>query len=242
MQTPWPTTFGTWQTIRDGDPRELAMLERHYPSRKYRGKRGRNRTGAGPGEKLVLLTTCGRAIFIWHRLRYRVDQQQGLNCSTFRNEGAGLSSGLILQAEARAWQKWPEDQRLFTFVDPGEIASPNPGYCFKQAGWTHAGHTKKRGLVILEKWRTPAPGNPGIQHPGNPWDSRNPEAQKPTGETRLDKPNMILLHWLRAMGIMRHLEHNLPSEQAGERFQTVVPDMAEHQAEVRERLQRILTA
>ena len=51
------------------------------------------------------------------------------------------------------------EERFFTFVNPGKVGSPNPGYCFKKAGWRHVGRTKKRGLHILEKTR-PGDGRP----------------------------------------------------------------------------------
>jgi hypothetical protein len=55
---------------------------------------------------------------------------------------------MISEAVSLAWRKWP-GQRLFTFVDPAEVASTNPGYCFKVAGFRFCGRTR-RGLHVLE--------------------------------------------------------------------------------------------
>ncbi|MGP2435463.1 hypothetical protein ACTUQ0_14750, partial [Listeria monocytogenes] len=63
--------------------------------------------------------------------------------------GAGLSSLLIQSAMQMAWQRWP-GQRLYTYVNPRKVASANPGYCFKQAGWRLCGITKSRKLLVLE--------------------------------------------------------------------------------------------
>lgn len=140
---------GLWFGIKDGDPRGRWMLNRHYSGRHYKDGR-RPRLFVGPGEKLVLMTADGRALFVWRK--FRDDSgQEGVNCAVFRNEGPHLSSELILEAEELAWGPnfWP-GERLYTYVNPKSIRSTNPGYCFKRAGWTVCGRTKG-GLVILEK-------------------------------------------------------------------------------------------
>jgi hypothetical protein len=78
------------------------------------------------------------------------DGQKGINCAVFRNEGAGLSSDLIMAADALADERWP-GERHFTYVDPQEVKSSNPGYCFLRAGWRKCGITKHRKLLILER-------------------------------------------------------------------------------------------
>jgi hypothetical protein len=97
---------------------------------------------------MVLLTTDGRALFVWRKFRSD-DGQEGINCAIFRNEGPKLSSGLILEAEPLAWRRWP-GERLYTYVNPKKVKSTNPGYCFLMAGWRKCGKTKG-GLIILEK-------------------------------------------------------------------------------------------
>lgn len=146
-----PFLFGgaPWLQVWDGNPTAAALYDRHY-------SRNRNAIGdprvAGPGEKLVLLTPCARALFVW-RVFDSKDPTAGpddVNCAIFRNEGAGLASDLILAAEAIALAKWGR-QRLYTYVNPRRVRSTNPGCCFLKAGWRKCGVTKTRGLLILEK-------------------------------------------------------------------------------------------
>lgn len=66
-----------------------------------------------------------------------MDGQLGYNCSIFRNESSRRSSEIILEAEEWAFEKWGPS-RIYTYVDPRKITSPNPGYCFKVAGWKFA--------------------------------------------------------------------------------------------------------
>lgn len=128
-----------WLRVRDGNPTALAIFDRHYSSRRAHVRKLDQ--FVGPGFKLVLLTPCARALFAWRKERYRFDGQEGINCAVFRNEGAGLSSDLIRAADALAWQEWP-GERHFTFVDPREVQSANPGYCFLRAGWRRCGRSR----------------------------------------------------------------------------------------------------
>jgi hypothetical protein len=136
-----------WFAILDGDPRGRDMLNRHYSARHYKDGR-KPKLFIGPGEKMALMTTDCKALFVWRKF---IDDsgQTGVNCAVFRNEGPELSSSLILEAEQLAWQRWP-GERLYTFVAPKKIKSSNPGYCFKMAGWNECGKTRN-GLVVLEK-------------------------------------------------------------------------------------------
>lgn len=136
-----------WFAVRDGDDMVRALMHRHYSRRNYRDGR-KPKLFVGPGEKMVLATTDGLAAFIWRKFKSD-DNQQGINCAMFRNEGPHLSSSLILEAEQLAWQRWP-GERLYTYVNPRKIRSTNPGYCFKLAGWRKCGESKG-GLIILEK-------------------------------------------------------------------------------------------
>jgi len=144
-----------WLAVRDGDPRARAMYLRHYSSSKARGRYtivpiGNLGRFMGSGERMVLLTGDCRAIFAWRAQRYRADGQRGVECTIFRNEGhTALASDLVDEACELAWQRWPAE-RLFTFVDPLKVRSPNPGYCFKRAGFRFVGRTA-RGLHILER-------------------------------------------------------------------------------------------
>lgn len=145
---------GYWTQVKDGDSRVAQIYMRHYSCYQYRdGRRSqygyRNRyLVLGPGEKLVLLSTDGLAIFGWRKF---IDDsgQQGVNCAFFRNESSIRSSALIKDAECHAYKKWG-GERAYTYVNAAAILSSNPGYCFQVAGWKRCGVTKG-GLQIFEK-------------------------------------------------------------------------------------------
>lgn len=138
-----------WHVSKDGDPVGMELYLRHYSAAK-RPKGSTLQQFVGPGEKLVLLTTDGNAIFVWRKfIDDAIPKQEGVNCAVFRNEGRFLSSDLILEAERVAHCRWP-GERMYTYVKPDAILSSNPGYCFLKAGWRKCGKTKG-GLQILEK-------------------------------------------------------------------------------------------
>jgi hypothetical protein len=103
---------------------------------------------AGPGEKIVLLTPCARALFVWRKFISK-DQQDGVNCAIFRNEGAGLASDLIRVGDGCSRGRAGQAQRLYTYVNPRRVRSSNPGFCFKQAGWRGAG-SRRRGAYPVK--------------------------------------------------------------------------------------------
>lgn len=144
-----PTEDATWLKVRDGNSTARALFHRHYSHKPYRDGRT-PKLFVGPGEKAVLLTPCARAVFVWRRF-ISGDGQQGVNCAVFRNEGAGLSSKLIVAADEYAWQRWPHERRHYTYVNPRRVRSSNPGACFIKAGWRRCGVTKHRRLLILER-------------------------------------------------------------------------------------------
>src|ERR1043166_8040072 len=86
-------TMTYWHPIKDGDPRALALYERHYSARHYRDGRVRKRF-VGPGQYIALLTANGDALWIWKTF-CSLDCQRGVCCSMFRNESRILSSLLI---------------------------------------------------------------------------------------------------------------------------------------------------
>ena len=137
-----------WITTKDGDPTVLNLYERHYSAHHYKDKRVR-KLCAGPGEKTVLITPAGDAVFIWRKFISQDRLATGVCCAIFRNESNTLSSRLILAAETYAQARWP-DESFYTYINARKIRSTNPGYCFKQAGW-HRTRTTKGGLVVLEK-------------------------------------------------------------------------------------------
>lgn len=139
-----------WFPVNKFDPRAVGLYLRHYSARHYADGRAR-RQFAPPGETMLLLTPECDALFGWVRNRVeRFDGQEGVCCFVFRNESARLSSDLILEADELAFERWP-GERHFTYVDDAKIASSNPGYCFKRAGWRFCGRNKDGRLSILEK-------------------------------------------------------------------------------------------
>lgn len=134
---------------KDSDLDCAELYERHYSRYRYADGRKRNNDQfVGPGEKVVLRTERGDAMFVWRKF---IDDsgQQGVNCAVFRNESEHQSSTLIRQADAIADCLWP-GSRHYTYVDPEKIRSTNPGFCFIAAGWRRCGRTKG-GLIVLER-------------------------------------------------------------------------------------------
>jgi len=136
-----------WIQVKDANDAARSIFDRHYSRRQTR--RQNEKQFVGPGEPMVLITPNADALFVWRKF-INQDNQPGVNCAVFRNEGPYLSSLLIEEACRLAWQKWP-GERLYTYVDARKIRSTNPGACFIKAGWTRLKtRTKKRGLVVLE--------------------------------------------------------------------------------------------
>ena len=126
----------------------MDLFTRHYTYRKNR----QIYKFVGPGENMVLLTPDARALFVWRKERYKLDDQAGVNCAIFRNEGssAGRSSELIEAAKRLAWERWP-GERLYTFVNPRKVRHKrDPGRCFLRAGFRYCGITQVNRLLVLE--------------------------------------------------------------------------------------------
>ncbi len=127
-----------WQLRDHCDPAALALADRHY---------SRRRPGSGqvgpPGRKLVLVTPCERAVWIthWPYAHLALDRLDTWRCTLFRNEApAELRSSDLIRAAmdltASLWTARPTTvPGWVTWIDPAAVASPNPGYCFKRAGW-----------------------------------------------------------------------------------------------------------
>ena len=138
-----------WVEIKDGNTDALNLFNRHYSKYHYRDGRQPKRF-VGPGQRIVLLSPCKKALFVWRKF---IDKsgQQGVNCAVFRNETGLLLSLLIMEAEKFAAVRWP-GERYYTYVNADKVKpKEHPGYCFIKAGWKVIGTTKKRGLLILEK-------------------------------------------------------------------------------------------
>lgn len=147
----FPDLDGVWYGIRDNDPRAFDIYTRHYSFNAKKNRPTGNKAFAGVGEKMVLMTVDCAALFVW-RNGIQDDGQEGVNCAVFRNEAPEKykSSDLIKEAMGYAWARWP-GERLFTYINPKAVKSTNPGYCFKQAGWTKCDEkTKVHKLLIFE--------------------------------------------------------------------------------------------
>lgn len=158
--------MGGWLMTHFQDPDGARLADGHYTRRKVGSKQF-----MPPGERFALITPCKRAVFGWWRPYppsgiKAMNGFDGWTCSIFRNpEGvAGLSSELILEAERHlvtyAMTKWSGTQwppfgpdGMLTYVQPKKIKSPNPGYCFKVAGWIkHPTRPKSsKGFPLLWK-------------------------------------------------------------------------------------------
>lgn len=135
-----------WYLTKDGDLSCYQLFRRHYSCRTVNPQK---RLFVGPGEKIVLRTDAGDAVFVWRLAEHRADSQEGIECTLFRNESSLRSSELIRQADAIADHCWP-GARHYTFVDPKAVRSSNPGFCFLAAGWRRCGRSGK-GLLIFER-------------------------------------------------------------------------------------------
>ncbi len=124
------------------------LADRHYSRKTPGSKKG----FVGLGEKLVLISPDGKALFAWLRSdpALRADHIDGVNCTIFRNESPVLSSKLIIEAEKFAHERWP-DLKLFTYVSKEKVKSKNPGWCFMKAGWKLVEENKSGKLKLFIK-------------------------------------------------------------------------------------------
>jgi hypothetical protein len=138
-----------WRRSFRADPLALPLADRHYTRQKPGSPQF-----VPPGRCLVLLTACERALWVssWPMAEYVKHAWAGAwMCTMFRNEGAGLSSELILSAVAATRAFWGEAPPLgmVTFVDPRKTRRKrDPGRCFRRAGFQPVGWTKSGCLAL----------------------------------------------------------------------------------------------
>lgn len=118
-----------WELRNRSDDRACALFDRHYSRRPSSvGKRN----CVGPARHLVFVTHDERAVWATTWPKFNADR-------LFRNEGEATSSDLIraaMQLTAALWPNRPTAPAGWvTFIDKRKVASSNPGYCFKKAGW-----------------------------------------------------------------------------------------------------------
>lgn len=94
-----------WQVRSHTDRAACALADRHYSRRP--SSIGSGRVG-GPTRRLVLVTPCERATWVTIWPEFPQDGLHAWRCSIFRNEGAGLSSELIVAAMALTTRQWAD--------------------------------------------------------------------------------------------------------------------------------------
>lgn len=123
------------------DPIGRRLADNHYSRRKVGSPQF-----MPPGQRFVLVARDLRSVWGWWRPHPNagiraMNGLDGWTCSIFRRTGGATSSELILDAEraiaALRFDCGPSG--LITYVWDARVASPNPGYCYKVAGWHVAG-------------------------------------------------------------------------------------------------------
>ena len=134
-----------WQRSHRFDERSRLLADRHYNRRKIGSPQF-----MPPGRCCVFYaeTETGEAFWgsAWPFAQYVRHAWAGAwMCTAFRNEGAALSSDLIIQAVAATRAHWGEPPALgmVTFVDTKKTRPKrSPGYCYLRAGFIYVGETK----------------------------------------------------------------------------------------------------
>lgn len=171
-------TDGEWVVTNKFDRHGARLADGHY-SRRTPG----SPQFMPPGETVVLV--CEGAVFGWwrphannptgHRARNGLD---GWTCSIFRRVAGIRASDLILEAERHlvASGRGCGPDGLLTYVWPAKVASANPGYCFKRAGYHTAG---RRHACCKHMPRWSADGRKALLH--KPWSDAGASPTRITG-------------------------------------------------------------
>lgn len=154
-ETLWDTADrlpgNAWERVKKFDPRAAALADRHYSRRTIGSPQF-----MPPGQTIVLYMEG--AVFGWWRPDpssgiVAMNKLDGWTCTIFRNESVQLSSALILDAELalvhHATDCGPDG--MLSYVWDSKIASSNPGYCFKCAGWNRIGKSADGRKTLLHK-------------------------------------------------------------------------------------------
>jgi len=147
-------TMSPWRVVTKFDRDGCALADRHYSRRKVGAPQF-----MPPGQTLILVTEDRRALFGWWRPdpHCGIPSMNGLDgwtCTIFRNEGAGLSSALIVAAELELLGRYDcGPDGLLSYVWNKKVRSSNPGYCFRMAGYTQIGWSADKRKSL---WHKPA--------------------------------------------------------------------------------------
>lgn len=160
-----------WSLTNKGDAEVCAMANRHYPRQTPESTQF-----VGPGCSLVLrIGSPVRAYWVslYQRPEFVDHAWPGAwLCSAFRNEGGGLSSELVRDAVAATLADWgpAPAEGMITFVNCAEVRHKrDQGRCFRRAGFEAIGHTKKRGLLVLQLLPGAMPAPMLARPPGLLW-------------------------------------------------------------------------
>lgn len=146
-----------WTVSHRADLKSRLLADRHYNRQKIGSPQF-----VPPGRCFVLYakTDTGEAFWVssWPFAQYVRHAWAGAwICSAFRNEGAGVASGLIFGALSATRAYWPDvpDLGMITFVDRKKVkptmrrGKETWGYCYLQAGFKEVG-TTKGGLLAFQ--------------------------------------------------------------------------------------------
>ena len=144
----------TWHRVTKFNADSAALADRHYSRRKIGSPQF-----MPPGQTVILMTAAADAVFGWWRPdpTSGIKQMNGLDgwtCTIFRNESlAWRSSRMILAAERFLLDLGVTvgPDGFITYVWDRKVASTNPGYCFKQAGWKVTGRSADGKKTLLQK-------------------------------------------------------------------------------------------
>ena len=144
-----------WVEVSKCNPQARRMVDRHYTYRPVKSRPMGKEVGP-PGQKIILLTPEGKAVWGSHRPApwagiIRQDKFEGHTCFIFRNEGSPyLSSDLIKEAVTITIERWGVAP-FQTYIAVEKVASVNPGYCFLKAGFEHDKYVTSRKLGKLRR-------------------------------------------------------------------------------------------
>lgn len=142
----------TWLVVPKFAPAAARLADGHYSRRTIGSPQF-----MPPGQTLVLMTPDELALFGWWRPHpssgvRAMNGLDGWTCTIFRNTGPMLSSRLILAAESELLGRYDVGPDGFiTYVWDARVASVNPGYCFKVAGWRATGRSADGRKTLLQK-------------------------------------------------------------------------------------------
>jgi hypothetical protein len=142
----------TWIIVPKFTSSAARLADGHYSRRKIGSPQF-----MPPGQTLVLLTPNELAVFGWWRPHpssgiTAMNGLDGWTCTIFRNTGPACSSELILAAERELLARYDcGPDGLLTYVWDAKVTSPNPGYCFKVAGWKAIGRSADGRKTLLHK-------------------------------------------------------------------------------------------